>query len=290
MNFIGGKGVKKILFLILLVIISFEFSAEEIRETTSSAIGVEKTKKYPQQIIWEYEMFDMTNIVYSPKDIQVEKIGEYNGFEIYEEIGDSDSKFIKTDKGYLLYMKMNGILKKPNIYLYPVEKQEISVNLDFLGKVISSYPKYENGWKVIGNEKGDIVNISDNRDYSYLYWEGTYKTNWDMSKGFVVKGEDVAKFLQEKLEYMGLKPKEFNEFIVYWLPYMEKNKYNYISFVNEEYSKEVKLNVTPKPDKFIRVFMVFKPLNEKVNTVEQELVKTERTGFTVVEWGGMEVK
>ncbi|MBU3143847.1 hypothetical protein [Clostridium sp. CF012] len=47
-----------------------------------------------------------------------------------------------------------------------------------------------------------------------------------MAKGFVVKGSETEKFLQEKLEYLGLTPKEYNEFIVYWLPVMKENKYN----------------------------------------------------------------
>jgi len=143
--------------------------------------------------------------------------------------------------------------------------------------------------KVIANEKGEIKNLADNKTYSYLFWEGMYKKNWNLNEGFVVKGSDTANFLQEKLEYMGLIPKEYNEFIVYWLPLMENNKFNYISFVNEEYSKEIVLNVNPKPDKIIRVFMVFKELETQINVKEPKLVKNERKGFTVVEWGGMKI-
>ena len=51
-----------------------------------------------------------------------------------------------------------------------------------------------------------------------------------MSAGFVVKGEDTAAFLQEKLAYLGLTPREYNECIVYWLPRLEGNPYNLISF------------------------------------------------------------
>ncbi len=36
-----------------------------------------------------------------------------------------------------------------------------------------------------------------------------------MSKGFVVKGKDTTKFLEEKLSYFGLNDKECNEFIIY---------------------------------------------------------------------------
>ena len=53
------------------------------------------------------------------------------------------------------------------------------------------------------------------------------------------------------------------------------------------------LNVSPVPDTVIRVYMVFMPLNEEVQIPEeQQLVwpsSVERTGFTVVEWGGSEL-
>jgi hypothetical protein len=36
--------------------------------------------------------------------------------------------------------------------------------------------------------------------------------------------------------------------------------------------------------------MEFKPLNEYIEVQEQELTTPNRTGFVVVEWGGMEIK
>lgn len=282
------KNILKIVF-IFIILINVSFSEEkkiDIKNTT-----VEKEIVYPSQIIWEYEIFSNTNEFYPIDSINVKKIGEWFGFDIYEEVeGGYNSKFIKTDKGYLHYAKEDVILKKPNIYLYPLKEEKINVSIEFDGKIIASYPKYNNGWSVIAKENGELKNLQDNRNYSYLFWEGSYKKNWDIKEGFLVKGADIASFLQEKLEYMGLIPKEYNEFIVYWLPIMEKNKYNYISFVNEEYSKEVKLSVEPKPDKVIRVFMVFKGLNNEIKVNEQKLTKNERKGFTVVEWGGSEIK
>lgn len=52
---------------------------------------------------------------------------------------------------------------------------------------------------------------------------------------------------------MGLTPKEYNEFIVYWLPQMQKNKYNYITFQNEAYTGSAVLNINPKSDSMLRV-------------------------------------
>jgi len=39
----------------------------------------------------------------------------------------------------------------------------------------------------------------------------------------------------------------------------------------------------------LRVFMAYKPLEKAVNIPEQELARFERTGFSVIEWGGTAV-
>ncbi len=184
----------------------------------------------------------------------------------------------------------NDMTKKPVIYLYPTSEQSVSVKLDYNGELTCTYPEYKDGWNVIAEPDGTLTNIGDKRKYSYLYWEGISKNQWDMSKGFVVKGEDTEEFLQEKLEYMGLTPREYNEFIVYWLPIMQENKYNLITFAGEEYENLAKLNITPKPDSILRVMMLFKSLDKPIEIEEQEIKSFERKGFTVIEWGGTEVK
>jgi hypothetical protein len=179
---------------------------------------------------------------------------------------------------------------KPVIYLYPTTEQIVTVELDYKGTFTYTYPQYRDGWKVKAQPDGTLTGIEDNREYSYLFWEGISNNKWDMSKGFVIKGSDTEKFLQEKLEYLGLTPKEYNEFIVYWLPIMQENKYNLITFAGEDYEAAAKLKITPEPDSILRVMMVFKPLKKPVKIEEQELKPFERKGFTVVEWGGTQVK
>ena len=89
---------------------------------------------------------------------------------------------------------------------------------------------------------------------------------------------------------MGLTEEEMNEFIVYWLPLMEHNKYNLISFQSDVYTDSAKLNITPTPDSMLRVFMAYVPLEEAVDIEPQELSTFERNGFTVVEWGGSKIQ
>lgn len=181
------------------------------------------------------------------------------------------------------------LLDKPVIYLYPTEKTDVSVELKLNGRFTCTYPEYGEGWNVTAYPDGKIINKADGREYSYLYWEGVSETEYDFSKGFVVKGKDTAAFLQEKLAYLGLTPKEYNEFIVYWLPLMQNNKYNLITFQGDAYTEHAVLEVTPKPDSVLRVFMAYKPLDAYIEIEEQPLSQFERKGFTVVEWGGCRV-
>ena len=187
------------------------------------------------------------------------------------------------------YEEDTNVNYKPVIYLYPEEETKINVVLNYNGKLICTYPESDGTWDIIANPDGTLINLEDNKEYSYLFWEGITDTDYDFSEGFVVKGEDMKDFLQEKLAYMGLPPREYNEFIVYWLPLMKDNKYNLISFQGEVYTNSAKLTITPSPESILRVFMAYKEIDELIQIREQELKPFERKGFTVVEWGGTKV-
>jgi hypothetical protein len=101
----------------------------------------------------------------------------------------------------------------------------------------------------------------------------------------VAPGSKTGEFLQESLATLGLNPKEINEFIIYWLPEMQDSKFN-IHFAGEDYQQIVPLTIDPVPDTLIRVFMVWKPLRRLWQIEPQFLETPQRTGFTVVEWGG----
>ena len=178
---------------------------------------------------------------------------------------------------------------KPVIYLYPEEETAVSVALDLSGELTCTYPAYQNGWQVTATPDGRLTD-SRGQTYNYLYWEGTTDARWDMTKGFCVKGADTAAFLEEALEKLGLNRKEANEFIVYWLPLMEGNPYNIIAFQTEVYEAAAKLQVMPAPDTTIRVFMTWQASGKPVAITPQKLTAPAREGFTVVEWGGTEVK
>ena len=178
---------------------------------------------------------------------------------------------------------------KPVIYLYPEQETTVSVSLDYAGTLTATYPAYENGWTVTAEPDGTLYDENGN-EYSYLFGEGENNTDYDFSTGFCVAGADTADFLREKLAEIGLTPREYNEFIVYWLPKIQDNPYNLISFQSERYTDTAKLDIDPTPDSVLRVFMAWKPLSRPKTIEPQAFTPFARDGFTVVEWGGCEVK
>ncbi|WP_024861935.1 dockerin type I domain-containing protein [Ruminococcus flavefaciens] len=197
-----------------------------------------------------------------------------------------------TDDGKTSTIYFELVAKKPVIYLYPEEETDVHVELELTEADLSTtYPRYNNGWNVTASPDGSLLNKADGTHHKYLFWDAVNcRTRFDFTQGFCVAGKDTESFLKEKLTYMGLTEEEMNEFIVYWLPLMEHNAYNLISFQGDVYTDSAKLNITPNPDSLLRVFMAYVPLEEAVDIQPQQLETFERKGFTVVEWGGSEIK
>lgn len=185
---------------------------------------------------------------------------------------------------------MEATTEKPVIYLYPEEETRVSVTLDYDGQFTSTYPSYEDGWTVDAAPDGTLTAPDTGRQYYCLFWEGVTEAEYDFSTGFCVAGADTAAFLEGALADLGLTEKEANEFIIYWLPRMEHNPYNLISFQTTAYTDSAKLTIDPAPDTLIRVFMAWQGVEEQVEVPPQTLTAPQRSGFTAVEWGGAEVQ
>lgn len=178
---------------------------------------------------------------------------------------------------------------KPVIYLRPEAAMDVTVQLDYAGTLTCTYPAYDGGWHVSAAPDGTLTDASG-QTYRYLYWEGRDDTEYDLSRGFCVPGDETAAFLEEALDTLGLTRAEANEFIIYWLPKMQESPYNLIAFQTDAYTQSARLTVTPEPDTMLRVFMAWTALDEPVELLAQELSAPERRGFTVVEWGGAELR
>ena len=222
--------------------------------------------------------------------------GYYEAWSGGAPTGDRKSDNICLDKSGIDAKKAGedqGQAAKPVIYLYPTSPQEVSVKLKYDGQLTDIYPGFNqpDGWKVLAQPSGELTDLSTFKPYSYLFWEGQPTKEIALpNEGFVVKGSDTIEFLQQKLAYLGLTPKEYNEMIVYWLPKMQHNAYNHVYFATTSYTDTARLEVEPKPDSMLRVFMVFRPLEQPKQVKEQSLQTFERKGFSVIEWGGSEQK
>lgn len=175
---------------------------------------------------------------------------------------------------------------KPILYLYPEEETEVSVRFAHPELLTTTYPKYNNEWKVVAQPNGDLRDMNGNYYYG-LYWEKQedYK---EFSDGFYVEKDNAIEFLEEKLETLGLNDRERNEFIMYWLPILEKNEKNFVHFeLTEELQAENVLIISPAPDSLLRINMTVQKVEDDPKLPEQVLPSFERKGFAAVEWGGV---
>ena len=179
---------------------------------------------------------------------------------------------------------------KPVIYIYPEEKTDVSVNLNLDGNITFSYPEYNKGWEITAYPDGTLID-QQGREYNYLFWEGKLDNSFNINEGFCIEGEDTVSFLEGKLSQLGLTDKEAADFITYWAPRMIENNYNIISFLTEDELSNIELEISPEPESIIRVYMVWQSSEVYREIPEQQLDNTPaRTGYTVVEWGGSEIR
>jgi len=181
---------------------------------------------------------------------------------------------------------------KPVIYLYPEKEQQTDITLNFTGNNLYTYPKIggDNSWNVTAKPDGMLTDAKGN-SYPYLFWEGIQA---DMSyinftEGFVVKVDQLETFLEDKLILLGLTARERTDFITFWAPKQQESKYVFVRFETAAYTKAVPLDIQPAPQSIQRIFAVFMPVDNGYICSPQQLQPFTRKGFTVIEWGGIEL-
>ena len=215
-------------------------------------------------------------------------------------------------------LKLMGGCGKPVVYLYP-EKQT-TVHLSFVSLVAlnTQIPQYANGWLVSARPNGTLTDLQPqytdcskidkadfgseyayqackNNIYPYIYWSGKSVENTypKVTGGWIVEKGSLASFIGSKLKEIGLTTNESNDMISYWVPKMsEKNmQYYQVRFIQtQDMNAFIPMEVNPRPDSVIRVFLDWKALNQRptVEPLPQDLKKYSRNGFTLVEWGGLQ--
>lgn len=176
---------------------------------------------------------------------------------------------------------------KPVIYLYPKTETKVNVQVKPNGGLTKVDPFYPtNGWLVNAKPNGELTN-TDGQNYPYLFWEGKAYDMKVSTDGFVLKKENIKRDMTKLLLRLGLNEKEISDFLEFWQVKMEIKPYVFVTFVSQtEFDRVAPMNVTPRPDKTIRVFMDYQPLDNSFNVRPLKIKTPTRTGFTVVEWGG----
>lgn len=177
---------------------------------------------------------------------------------------------------------------KPVIYLYPEHEMDVEVKLDFKGENPILYPAYNDGWNCKAHSNGDLTVGTET--YNYLFWEANqpdHIATTHLNEGFIVEGQNAISFFKDKLTIAGLTSKEQADFITFWGPLIQRNELNFVRFeFNETCDKFTKLNITPSPDQTYRIYIFFSPIDAPFVVKEQEIETINRSGFTVLEWGG----
>ena len=271
-------------------------------------------KKNQSKYTFEFSPLDgsMNNMVYSIDGIQNTVELSDNSIEVLTVPGKHIFQFYYSENYYEIYtdslevraqfhsiyeirMERSDIqimVDKPVIYLYPEDEIDVEVRMNIHGKPTFFYPEYQDGWKFKAAPTGDLT--FGNKTYNYLFWEASQNRSFskqELKSGFNVKREKVISFLEEKLNLAGLNSKEKADFITYWGPRLAANDLNFVRFeFNEECNRYAELDITPKPKSIYRIYMTWMSIPLEMEVEEQEIESYSREGFTVLEWGGSEIK
>lgn len=217
---------------------------------------------------------------------------------------------------------IQAVAMKPAIYLYPDQTQIINVMLDPSIEVLIDIPRHKpnSGWTVLAHPDGTLVDLQpeltdladfdvnelgmeylqDVRDYGtypYIYWDGT-QTQQPMptqDDGWIIEKADLERFLTEALQTMAFNDAEAREFLSFWIPKLQEDQaathYRLGFLQNEAVQNYLPIQVTPFPASFNRILMLAEanPLDHQPDLTlsPQALVPIDRTGYTLVEWGGI---
>jgi hypothetical protein len=189
------------------------------------------------------------------------------------------------------YVSQVIMTEKPVLYLYPEITTKVKVEVDPKGTLNFTYPVYKDGWNVVAEPNGSLT--CNGKQFNYLFWDATQVIEkQEFKEGFLLEKNDVISFLEEKSSAFGLTSKEQADFITYWGPRLVQNDLNLVHFVfNDDCDQFASLKITPKPDQLLRFYIVFRKAEPKTNVpTPQEIPVSNRDGFDVLEWGGVELK
>lgn len=178
---------------------------------------------------------------------------------------------------------------KPAIYLYPEQRQNVSVEVKTPGKFTLTIPEYpKNGWDVVADPDGTVH--SSGKTYPYLYYESSIEDSLitKPKQGYVASYTELPELYNALLPQLGLSEKEAKEFKEYWEKALPFSPYYFVGVMTQKEIDDLEpLVINPQPDSLVRVRLYFEPLKERTFVPKPQIATPERTGFVVSEWGGM---
>lgn len=177
----------------------------------------------------------------------------------------------------------NIITYKPNIYIYPLLKTQLSIQLSFPlgGHIIESIPDYTKGWNITVDTDSKI-----NDQFNYLYYESIQPNIYQYEKGWCVSRENLKAFFENNMALYNFSPSEIKDFVDYWMPLLTDDEFYCIyPQTNEIINQIIGLDFSVKPDRIYRLFYGIIGAS-KIKILEEPKIQSfDRSGFYVVEWG-----
>ena len=173
---------------------------------------------------------------------------------------------------------------KPAIYIYPEEAGRFQVHLGLNAgtRLTDSEPEYGDGWEVFVSQSGRI----DDR-YDYLFYEASLAQAPVLAAGWCVDGMDLEGELAPLLTALGLNAVESTDFLDYWLTRLPERPYYLVyPVMGRDLDTWVELDVSPAPTALLRFWFFFAGSDVWVDLPEPQVAFFQRSGTTVVEWGG----
>lgn len=176
---------------------------------------------------------------------------------------------------------------KPVVYLYPQAATSVTVKVGADVKISDPLYNPSTGWKVRAYPNGKLLTADG--WYDSLFWEGPGVGRYPgITSGVVVRRDQAIATIQNQLVQLGLNNQEIADFVEYWQPKLPNKPYVRLTWLTtEQLNQLAPLYITPKPDTIIRVFLDFAGLEKPITLPAQKLTTIPRTGFTVIEWGGL---
>ncbi|MFK7784264.1 MAG: hypothetical protein AB8B56_04060 [Crocinitomicaceae bacterium] len=184
-------------------------------------------------------------------------------------------------------------VRKPVIYLYPEIETTVSVTVKPAGELSFTYPKYEDQWNCTAFPSGELK--LEGKSYNYLFWEAEQQIDNEKlraSASVRITKNDFVPFLERSLDQFGFTSKEKADFITFWAPMMIRHEATEIRFIlNEACDQFAELEISPIPENILRFYMIWNPTNaDTIDSTESlDIPEQIRNGFTVLEWGGLEI-